>query len=260
MLNTSVGIPLKFTIIDFSNSLETGEVVKCALDVANRQTVEFKFGLNADTPQDITNSLTSATNIHENSTQFAEIVQNVILYINQNKHSQSIRNIQFTAILNGMASEKNVEVKKNPAVQEVTNINNNMSSNDNYAKNNHNVSSDNSISAIKNTTPQFVSQQQQNIQHQPNALSSYQTQQSQQQQQQIQLNQNQQQTQPSVNFLMNLNSNSGVNTTNNMNGSNQQQSQLQTQQVSVFFFFKMSQGFVKKYISDARSGWKFPFS
>lgn len=55
--STSTEIPLIFTIKDFSDSPETGEVVNCVLDLDDKQTINFKFGLNADTPQDITSRL-----------------------------------------------------------------------------------------------------------------------------------------------------------------------------------------------------------
>ena len=52
-------IPLKITIKELLETPETGEVVDCILEVDGKQTINFKFGLNADTPQDITNSLVS---------------------------------------------------------------------------------------------------------------------------------------------------------------------------------------------------------
>ena len=115
-------IPLRFTIKELIETPSTGEVAHCVLELDGKQTIEFTFGLNADTPQDITNSLvTSSLSSHipiilsfiriflcqkmkethiESSTFLTEIIQNVIQYINANKHNLSvIQNKQFTAVL-----------------------------------------------------------------------------------------------------------------------------------------------------------------
>ncbi len=47
---------IKLTIKEVVEHLETGQVVHCSLEF-DKKTITFKFGLNADSPQDITTKL-----------------------------------------------------------------------------------------------------------------------------------------------------------------------------------------------------------
>ncbi len=127
--HASTEMPLRFTIKDFLDTPETGEVVHCVLDLDDRQTINFKFGLNADTPEDITSRLTTATNL-ENTAHLTEIIKNVIQYINQNKHTQVIKNKQFTAVLVIPSTAAN-KANTNESIEEQAEIISNNNTNNN---------------------------------------------------------------------------------------------------------------------------------
>jgi serine/threonine protein kinase len=103
---------LKFTIQELYEKPETGEVVNCKLEIDDKETINFKFGLNADSPEDITSRLMNASNRVLNDdfkNQVIETIKNVIKYINQNKNTLSIQNQQFSTIINSANKEEVVK-------------------------------------------------------------------------------------------------------------------------------------------------------
>jgi hypothetical protein len=51
--------PIKLTITELFETPEAGQIVNCNLEIAEKESIIIRFGLNGDSPQDITNYLVS---------------------------------------------------------------------------------------------------------------------------------------------------------------------------------------------------------